>query len=112
MAKGLISLEKLSHAEQCHPTSYSWSGAIRDKLEKEGVYSDNFELLSFSLQFLQVTNSCKVKITLTKGSFQNKKQPNIWKFPYVGGRGGSGGGPFPYVFTIVLKCILSHSKPF
>ena len=41
-----------------------------------------------------------------------KKKPNIWKFPYVGGRGGSGRGPFPYVFTIVPKCILSHFKPF
>ena len=40
----------------------------------------------------------------TKGSFQKKKQPNIWKFPYVWGMRGSGGGPFPYVFTIVPKC--------
>ena len=26
---------------------------------------------------------------------------SLWIFPYVWGEGGSAGGPFPYVFTIV-----------
>ena len=48
-----------------------------------------------------------------KGSFQKKKKRrNIWKIPYLRGRGGSAGGHFPYVITEDLKCIKSHFEHF
>ena len=39
-----------------------------------------------------------------------KKRRNIWKIPYLGG--GSARGHFPYVITILLKCIKSHFRQF
>ena len=41
-----------------------------------------------------------------------KKTTEHMEISICWGEGGSGGGPFPYVFTIVPKCILSHFKHF
>ena len=48
-----------------------------------------------------------------KGSFQKKTTTmKHMEISICWGEGGSGGGPFPYVFTIVPKCFLSHFKHF
>ena len=49
--------------------------------------------------------------SLLREAFKKKTTEHM-EISICWGEGGSGGGPFPYVFTIVPKCILSHFKHF
>ena len=65
---------------------------------------ENYGVTSVAVKDCDSNNNQSVREALKKKKTTEHMEISIcW---------GSAGGPFPYFFTIVPKCILSHFKPF